>query len=99
MAWSRTSRHERGYGTEWDKARKRVLVRDKYLCQPCLAEGRVHLATEVDHRIPKAEGGTDDDDNLQAINAECHKLKTARDSGRRMRTRVVIGKDGWPVQG
>jgi 5-methylcytosine-specific restriction protein A len=39
-------------------------------------------ATEVDHRIPKSESGTDSPDNLCAINADCHKRKTAKESAR-----------------
>lgn len=53
------------------------------------------MATEVDHITPKAKGGTDDADNLQAINAECHKRKTAEDEGRSHRAQT--GLDGWPV--
>lgn len=95
MPWSRTSRHERGYGTQWDKTRLRILKRDNYLCQPCLAEGRIHTANEVDHRIPKAKGGTDDDDNLQAINHDCHVAKTTRENGGTPKRRY--GLDGWPL--
>lgn len=35
---------------------------------------------EVDHIINIAEGGTDDDSNLQALCIPCHKAKTARES-------------------
>lgn len=102
MAWSRTSRHERGYGTQWDKTRAYILARDNHLCQPCLREGKVHTATEVDHKTPKAQGGTDDEDNLEAINTDCHKVKTARENaeaqGRTYRPKVTYGADGWPVQ-
>ena len=56
------------------------MVRDHYLCQVCMSEDRLTPATEVDHIIPKARGGTDNPDNLQAICAECHKTKTARES-------------------
>jgi len=97
MAWSRTSRHERGYGTAWDKLRKRVLDRDRHLCQPCLREGRVHAATHVDHIVSKAAGGTDDESNLQAINVDCHQAKTAQDSGRSPKRVIRIGPDGWPL--
>ncbi|GAA0493659.1 HNH endonuclease [Pigmentiphaga daeguensis] len=78
----RGNRHQRGYGTDWDRTRKRILARDGYLCQceECQAEGRPLLATEVDHRIPKARGGTDDESNLRAINRDCHKRKTQRES-------------------
>lgn len=80
----RGSRHERGYGSAWDKTRERILKRDAGLCQPCLAQGIVHEGTHVDHKISKAEWrrvhgsleGCDDDSNLQTINAECHKAKT-----------------------
>ena len=74
--WSRRSRHERGYGTAWDKLRIVILRRDKYLCQPCVRDGYTTTAQEVDHIIPKAKGGTDDEDNLQSICTPCHKHKT-----------------------
>lgn len=96
MAWSRTSRHARGYGAAWDKLRVFVLRRDKGLCQPCLKRGRTELATEVDHIIPKAKGGTDDEANCQAICRACHADKTTLESGGR--PRATIGADGWPVQ-
>lgn len=78
----RGSRQERGYGAAWEQTRKRILSRDCGLCQcdDCKALTRVRVATEVDHRVPKAQGGTDDDGNLQAINRDCHKLKTAREA-------------------
>ncbi|WP_155873878.1 HNH endonuclease [Achromobacter xylosoxidans] len=80
----RGNRHQRGYGSDWGRLRVLILKRDRYLCQcgECQRTGRVLPATEVDHRIPKAEGGTDEPHNLCAINAECHKRKTAKESGR-----------------
>ena len=60
----RGTRHERGYGTEWDKLRPQVLARDAGLCQVCLIDGLVTISNIVDHIIPKAEGGTDDMVNL-----------------------------------
>lgn len=96
MAWSRTSRQSRGYGAAWDRLRKRILTRDKHLCQPCLDRGRVTAASQVDHILPKAKGGTDDPENLQAICGPCHQTKTVKDSGGRVKQ--AIGLDGWPVQ-
>lgn len=78
----RGSRHARGYGTEWSKQRLRILERDNYLCQPCLRLERIALATEVDHITPKADGGTDDDGNLQGICSECHRAKTQAEAAR-----------------
>ncbi|MCR5864663.1 HNH endonuclease [Aquincola sp. J276] len=77
----RGSRHERGYGTAWDKQRKRILQRDAGICQACLP-GAVHAGTEVDHRVPKAEGGSDDDANLQTICRAAHQEKTAAEAAR-----------------
>ena len=58
MAWSKESRHKRGYGAAWDKKRKRVLERDGGLCRcaHCAKSGRIRIATEVDHVINKAKG-------------------------------------------
>ena len=44
--------------------------------------GRVRPATEVDHILPLADGGTDDLGNLQAINRECHARKTVAENGK-----------------
>lgn len=92
----RGSRHERGYGAAWDRIRERILKRDCGICQceECKALNRLRSATQVDHRVNKAEwkrvhgslAGVDDDSNLRAINVECHKRKTAREAARgRMR--------------
>lgn len=67
-------------GRPWRRRRERVLVRDSYLCQPCLSEGRLTLATAVDHIIPLSRGGTDADDNLQSICGVCHARKTQRET-------------------
>lgn len=99
MAWSRTSRHERGYGTAWDKLRLSVLKRDAYLCQcpDCLGgTKRVTPASEVDHIKPKAHGGTDDPDNLRAVNRMCHVKLRAIQFGHALKPEV--GADGWPVK-
>ena len=74
------SRHERGYGSAWVKTRARILKRDGYLCQTCLANGRPTKAEQVDHIKAKAKGGTDDDDNLQAICQDCHQAKTQEEA-------------------
>ncbi|MCP4074432.1 MAG: HNH endonuclease [Hyphomicrobiales bacterium] len=76
----RGDRHKRGYGKEWDRIRKQVLIRDGELCQPCWKAGRVTRATQVDHVIPKTEGGTDELSNLQSICKACHGVKTQRES-------------------
>ncbi|MEZ6954134.1 MULTISPECIES: HNH endonuclease [unclassified Aeromonas] len=73
---AKVSADDRGYDWAWRKRRKRILERDKYLCQVCLALGIVTPATQVDHIVNKEAGGTDDDDNLQSICDPCHGTKT-----------------------
>ncbi|GAA4493254.1 HNH endonuclease signature motif containing protein [Pseudaeromonas paramecii] len=77
---AKVSAEDRGYGWAWRKRRQRVLERDRYLCQVCLAKGRITVATEVDHIVNKAAGGTDDEANLQAICRSCHAAKTQSES-------------------
>lgn len=104
MPWPTTSRQSRGYGANWERLRKRVLKRDKYLCQcrHCKAEHRVTPASEVDHIVPKAKakamGWTnaqiDDELNLQAINRDCHVRKTLEDIGAEAREKTKFDRNG-----
>ncbi len=93
------TRQERGYGREWERLRKQVIERDKYLCQACLraTPQRVTQGREVDHKLAKANGGTDELDNLELLCGPCHRAKTARDNGRSVRNRASYGLDGWPL--
>lgn len=96
----RGTRQERGYGKAWQALRELVKKRDKGLCQPCKAKGRPAVPyREIDHIIPRAEGGTDDLDNLQCICSECHKAKSAAEGHEAAghRVRAAIGEDGWPI--
>ena len=101
MAWSKVSRHARGYGTAWTKLRQSVMAAEP-LCRECKVKGKVTAATELDHIVPKAKGGTDDRSNVQPLCAEHHRAKSLRESaeaqGRTYRDRPRIGADGWPVQ-
>jgi 5-methylcytosine-specific restriction protein A len=72
---------QRGYGWPWQQQRERILKRDEYLCQPCFKAGRLTLARDVDHIVSKANGGDDEDTNLQSICLPCHKAKTAAEKG------------------
>lgn len=46
------------------------------LCRSC---GKI--ATDVDHIIPRASGGSDSFNNLQPLCRSCHSTKTARQDG------------------
>ncbi|HYG05331.1 MAG TPA: HNH endonuclease signature motif containing protein [Stenotrophomonas sp.] len=87
-------------GRPWRRLRDSILQRDQHLCQPCKAQGRYTEATQVDHIVPQAEGGTDDRVNLQAICDDCHKRKTEAEAlrARGLTPRVAIGEDGWPLR-
>lgn len=100
--WQHTkSRHERGYGHAWDKLRKIAMQRDCWLCQPCLKAGKATPATECDHINPKANGGTDDIENLQAICSACHADKTQQEAaaaqGRTTKPRLQFDAQGFPI--
>ena len=64
-------------GRPWRRKRALILIRDEYTCQKC---GTVTLDLEVDHIVNLAQGGADDDSNLQALCVPCHKVKTAAES-------------------
>lgn len=83
IGWNNPERgtaEQRGYDWRWRKLAMAVLKRDRHLCQCEDCNGRRLPATEVDHKTPKSRGGTDDLDNLQAINTDCHRRKSQREA-------------------
>jgi 5-methylcytosine-specific restriction protein A len=62
---------------DWPQTRLRILTRDQWLCRLCGA-----WANTVDHVIPRAAGGTDDDWNLRALCMPCHRRRTGEVHGR-----------------
>lgn len=73
------TRQQRGYGSKWEIIRSRILRRDSGLCQNHIRQGIVKHASCVDHIKPKAQGGTDDDSNLQSLCWSCHATKTGKE--------------------
>ena len=86
---------ERIRGRKWMAIRSRIMARDCNLCQSCKKQGKLTLATEIDHIKALANGGSNDDDNLVAICASCHETKTNDDLG--YKPKVTTGLDGWPI--
>lgn len=80
---------ERTRGSAWMATRERILRRDMGLCQcgACKLLPAPRIAHQVDHIVPLADGGADADHNLQALNVDCHALKTAAENAARARTR------------
>lgn len=64
------------------KTRDRRLKRTHYLCEDCQAEGRVTLATIVDHIVPLIFGGPDTDENTRNLCDEHNLIRTAEQFGR-----------------
>ena len=78
---TRASAHHRGYGSEWKRLRAICLKQNPY-CVACAERGELTRATDLDHIIPRSQGGTDDPSNLQPTCHPCHSRKTAaRDGG------------------
>lgn len=69
----RGSSAQRGYGYAWQKRRAAFIQQYPY-CKRCAKP-----TTDVDHIIPRARGGSDDDHNLQPLCSFHHKQKTARE--------------------
>jgi RNA-directed DNA polymerase len=67
----------------------RLLKRYKGKCAECGLMFMGDDLIEVDHRLPKSQGGTDQFDNLQPLHRHCHDVKTARDSANR---RILMQK-------
>lgn len=84
---NRCSKHQRQAWAKAVTATKRVtgrklqamrasLFRRQPLCVECERIGKVVLATQRDHIVPLAEGGQDDDDNVQGLCQEHHDAKS-----------------------
>lgn len=64
-------------GRPWRRLKQKIHTRDEWTCLCC---GRVTMDLELDHIKNKAQGGTDDESNLQSLCAPCHKKKTQMES-------------------
>ena len=66
-----------GTGALNPRQRARILARDNFRCLRCGATAKT-TTLEVDHIVPRAKGGTNDERNLQTLCYECNRGK--RDS-------------------
>lgn len=57
--------------------RAKVLARDGFTCVACASV----IELQIDHKIPLAKGGTDDESNLQTLCGRCNRKKGARLEG------------------
>jgi 5-methylcytosine-specific restriction enzyme A len=65
-------------GRRLQAMRARLFARQP-LCEMCEARGLVKLATQRDHRLSLGEGGTDTEDNEQALCDQCHEGKSLQE--------------------
>lgn len=75
--------------------RKRRLQRTNGLCEMCLAEDKVRVATVVNHKTPLAYGGSDEDDNTENLCRDHDLEVTAKQFGHKVKQ--AIDNDGWPA--
>ncbi len=73
---NRPSAAARGYGSAWQRLRLAFLYAHP-ICQECERAPANH----VDHIVPRERGGSDHDDNLQALCHSCHSALTAKHDG------------------
>jgi 5-methylcytosine-specific restriction protein A len=75
----------------WSKDRKVALARDGHRCQIGIPGICTIDATEVDHILPRALGGTDELGNLRSVCRPCH-LGRGMDESARSRSRYSYGR-------
>lgn len=80
----RASAWRRGYDARWKRVRVMWLRRHPLCVDLFGLHGNSPVAaTDVDHVVPLADGGSDDTTNLQSLCHSCHSRKTADDVARR----------------
>jgi 5-methylcytosine-specific restriction protein A len=86
-AGRRPTSHERGYGAAWRKGLRRRQLRREPVCQYMTPDGErcARMATDVDHIVPKSQGGADELANLQSLCHAHHSMKTVREGRGRPR--------------
>ncbi|MFD1709078.1 HNH endonuclease [Ottowia sp. GY511] len=83
-AWVKAQPTKRITGRRLQAMRAALFARSP-LCAECERQGRVTPATERDHIVPLAEGGADDDTNVQGLCHACHEEKRKAESTRGQR--------------
>ena len=83
-------------GRAGQKQRDRRLKRTNYMCEDCQAQGRVTLATIVDHIVPLVMGGPDTDENTRNLCDDHAAKRTAEQFGFKAAPKQAIGINGRP---
>jgi len=64
-------------GRPWRRLKDKIHRREQYTCKCC---GMVTMQLELEHIVNVAQGGTDDESNLQSLCPPCHLKKTQKES-------------------
>jgi 5-methylcytosine-specific restriction protein A len=81
---ARATASERGYGARWRRLRTMALSRNPICADPWgvhAKAGQVIAAVDVDHILPRSQGGQDVLENLQGLCHACHSRKTVMSDG------------------
>lgn len=71
-------------GRAWMAKRERVALKYGYRCAGCNCVW-VSSRDQIDHIVPREQGGSNDESNLQPLCKACHDAKTAEEARRRAR--------------
>jgi 5-methylcytosine-specific restriction protein A len=77
--------------------RRRRWLAGQPLCVHCEREGWVRPGQVLDHIVPLAQGGADDETNFQTLCRKHHHIKSVTEKGGTPKKRS-IGRDGWPIE-
>jgi 5-methylcytosine-specific restriction protein A len=84
----REAASRRGYGAAWRQLRANAMASIALsqgwpyaLCETHLKRGERVKASDLDHKVSRKLGGTDEPNNLQALCHSCHSRKTAKEDG------------------
>ncbi len=69
--YGREEQTSKRYGHAWKEVRKRYVSKHPF-CEMCFAKGIIVPVDEVHHKLPLAEGGTNDEANLISLCKSCH---------------------------
>ena len=72
---------------------KQVAASQEWKCKKCVTT--LSSAFQIDHIIPKCQGGTNDVSNLQALCPNCHALKTQKEPKPARKVKIEL-PTWWP---